>query len=180
MKWFTRNKKQVAIITILLLFSQNIYITAIDECAQTRTNNNAIQYSNNTDLNNTPESILKADPSADNTLRALGDPYNAFTTNGTGALPTWTDPAQWVGTISTDLSGFVDQTSSTIEFIDGTHTFSITPSVALTPYYVYYQGKCFTKATTETFTINNAIEGMHYICFDSTGTLVDLYSFPNF
>lgn len=79
-------------------------------------------------------------------------------------------------TLSQDVTGFVDRTSSTISFVNGTRTFTLAPTGA--NFKVYYRGKDYTITSSKSITISNS-SGGHYIGYDyNTGNLVDLGANP--
>lgn len=85
------------------------------------------------------------------------------------------DADSWLlGLPATDLSmfnvenGFTDSTASTLSFVDGTRTFTITPTGA--GFEAYSYGNRFTKSAADSLVIANT-EGLHFIYFDATGTL---------
>jgi hypothetical protein len=183
MNWLILRKiKHISISTLtltILLFSPYLFSKSFDDSSITSPTNSSINRESLSNNNDDLENILKSDEAMNDLLRALGDPYNAITNNG-GSGTTWTDPAQRVGDISYALSGFVNQTDSTISFVNGTRTFTIQPTAPLTQYLVYFKGKYFTKTTAETFQIANQ-EGMHYIYFNGiTGALEEFFTFPAF
>lgn len=79
-----------------------------------------------------------------------------------------------LGLPATDLSmfnvenGFTDSTASILSFVDGTRTFTITPTGASFEAYSY--GNRFTKSAADSLVIADT-EGLHFIYFDATGTL---------
>ena len=67
-------------------------------------------------------------------------------------------------------NGYVDRTQSTMSFVNGTRTFTITPTGA--SYEVWSFGVHLTITTARSVVISNT-EGLHYIYFDNNGTLID-------
>lgn len=63
--------------------------------------------------------------------------------------------------------GFVDQTSSTISFVYGTLTFTITPVGSFT---FYWQGQKYVKSGAENKVLAGT-DGLHYVYYDNTGAL---------
>jgi hypothetical protein len=72
------------------------------------------------------------------------------------------------------ITGEIDRTSSTISFSDIDRTFSIGPSGS--SYIVLLQGRQYRKTTTESLQISTA-EGLHYIYFNTNGSLTETTSF---
>jgi hypothetical protein len=70
-------------------------------------------------------------------------------------------------------SGFVDSTASTLSFVDGTRTFTITPVGTMFEGYSY--GQRFAKSAADSLVISND-EGLHFIYYDATGTLQEQLS----
>jgi len=68
-----------------------------------------------------------------------------------------------------DPTGFVNRTDSTIAWSDVNWTFTIDKVGASWTFYV--AGVAFVKTAAETVQLNPASEGLHYIYYDSTGTL---------
>jgi len=64
-------------------------------------------------------------------------------------------------------SGFENRNQSTISFVDGTRTFTITP---IGTYYFWCSGVRFSKTVAESIVISN-IEGLHFIYYDNNGVL---------
>jgi len=169
MKLFIYTKSHYAAV-ISLLLSHNILSISFDDLSPATQNSFII-------VNNTVKDVLKIDyPMNDDSLKkSLGNPYSAMTNNGVSGVA-WTDPAQWIGDISYGLSGFVNQTDSTMSFDNSSRTFTIEPTAPLAHYLVYFKGKYFTKTAAETFQITNS-EGIHYIYFDGTGKLIETFTF---
>lgn len=71
-------------------------------------------------------------------------------------------------------TGEIDRTSSTISFSDNDRTFSIAPSG--TSYIILIQGRQYRKTTTESLQISTT-EGLHYIYFNTSGSLAETTSF---
>lgn len=81
-------------------------------------------------------------------------------------------------TLSGDVSGFVDRTSSYITFNTTNRLFTLAPSGA--NFTVYYRGKAYLINSSKTLTLANS-SGGHYIGYDyNTGNLTDLGANPNF
>lgn len=81
-------------------------------------------------------------------------------------------------TLSGDVTGFADRTSSTISFNTSTRVFTLAPTGA--NFTVYYRGKNYLISTSKTITIANT-SGGRYIGYDhNTSNLVDLGATPNF
>ena len=72
-------------------------------------------------------------------------------------------------TVGTD--GEVDRSSSTIAFNNSTREFTISVTSGYSRYYVFIQGKLFTKTISQSVTLPNTT-GSYYIYFDETGDLV--------
>lgn len=68
-----------------------------------------------------------------------------------------------------ELHGMVSRTDNTLSFVDGTRKFTIAPTGSSFDF--WYQGTKFSKASTEV-TITTTT-GVHYLYFDSAGTLTD-------
>lgn len=68
---------------------------------------------------------------------------------------------------SLDPTGFINRTSSTLSFVDGTRTFTIAPTA--TNFSFYSNGILFTKTSTSKVITDTA--GMHYIYFDTNGAI---------
>jgi hypothetical protein len=66
-------------------------------------------------------------------------------------------------------AGFNDRTTSTLGFVDGTRVFTLTNVGTC---YVWTNNVRYAKAAPVTVTIANTV-GLHFIYFDSTGTLVE-------
>lgn len=64
-------------------------------------------------------------------------------------------------------TGFIDRTTSTISFVDGTRTFTISPTG--TNFSFYSGGTKFSKTAQTKIIANTA--GLHYIYFDVSGTI---------
>jgi hypothetical protein len=76
-----------------------------------------------------------------------------------------------------DATGFVDRTSSTISFNDGTRTLTLSPTGA--NFTVYYKGKSVVISSAQTLTIANS-SGSHWIHWDfNQNKLVDLGASPS-
>lgn len=71
-------------------------------------------------------------------------------------------------------SGLVDVTESTISFVKGTRTFSISPASSSFSFYI--KGRKFTKTTTQSVQISDD-EGTHFIFFNADGDLVSSTTF---
>jgi hypothetical protein len=81
-----------------------------------------------------------------------------------------------VGELTADMSGFLNRTSSTISFDNGTRTLTLTPTTATL---VYYRGLEYTIAVAKTLQITNTTGG-RYITYDPvTGLLVEGTSTPD-
>jgi hypothetical protein len=72
---------------------------------------------------------------------------------------------------SIDTDGEVDRSSSTIAFNNSTREFTISVTSGYSRYYVFIQGKLFTKTISQSVTLPNTT-GSYYIYFDETGDLV--------
>ncbi|WP_018306357.1 hypothetical protein [Desulfitobacterium hafniense] len=72
-------------------------------------------------------------------------------------------------------TGFPNRVDSTFIFDKATRVFTIQPIAA--EYEVYYRGQRFVKTTSESVTVPD-ITGMHYVYFDTNGTLQCSDTFP--
>jgi hypothetical protein len=72
-------------------------------------------------------------------------------------------PIEFIGSITKDITGFVDRTDSTLTFNNSTRTITLTPIDG--SYDLYYRGKKFTITNTLTKVITN-IPGGRYIKFN--------------
>lgn len=70
-------------------------------------------------------------------------------------------------------NGFENAINATLSFIDGLREFTITPS---TSFAVWSGSKRYIKTSPESLVISNS-EGLHYICYDTTGQLIEFTSF---
>lgn len=71
-------------------------------------------------------------------------------------------------------NGFDNQTDSTIAFVDGTRTFSITPTGAS---FSFNSGNLrFTKVAVDSVVATN-VEGLHYFYYDNSGVLIHTTTF---
>lgn len=75
--------------------------------------------------------------------------------------------------VTGEPTGFVNRTSSTLSFVDGTRTFTITP-VGSYDYYIH--GIKYTISVAKTIVIPN-VTGNYFIYLDTTGNLQSLSSF---
>ena len=75
-----------------------------------------------------------------------------------------------VGGVSYDMTGFPNQTDSTISFNEATRTFTLSPVGA--SFTVWRYGVELTITTSKTLTIANT-DGGHYIAMDASGNLFD-------
>lgn len=74
--------------------------------------------------------------------------------------------------IGKDLTGFPDQTTSTIAFDETTRTFTLAPAAG--SFTVYYRGTPYVVSTTKTLQISDTSNG-RYIIYDApSGTLLDV------
>ena len=83
-------------------------------------------------------------------------------------------------------NGFVDRADSTLAFVDGTRTFTITPSgVNPLGFTYFYQSIKYTVSSADSLVISD-VEGLHYIYYDDTGlaetltftpSIISLYAF---
>ncbi len=81
-------------------------------------------------------------------------------------------------TLTQDVTGFVDRTSSSIAFNPLTRVFTLSPTGA--NFTVYYRGKNYLISATKSLTITNS-NGGRYIGYNHlTGNLEDLGATPNF
>jgi hypothetical protein len=81
-----------------------------------------------------------------------------------------------VGELTSDMSGFLNRTTSTISFDNSTRTLTLTPTTATL---VYYRGLEYTIDTAKTIQITNTTGG-RYITYDPVaGVLVEGSSTPN-
>lgn len=78
--------------------------------------------------------------------------------------------------LSQDLTGFVDRTSSTYSFNEGTRTFSLVPSPTFD---IYFRGTKYTISTTKTIQIANTSGGRYIIYNYTSGQLEDVGSVPD-
>lgn len=79
-------------------------------------------------------------------------------------------------TLSHDVTGFPDRTSSTISFNTSTRTFALSPTGA--NFTIYYRGKDYRISSTKTLVLANT-SGGHYIGYDyNSGNLIDLGAQP--
>lgn len=155
--------------------------------------NNAVVAGANSSVNNTANTLVKRGPSGEFSAGAVtltsvttaGVTYP--TTNatqaqmeaGSDATTRYMSPAsikqaidvlanQGIGTITKDITGFANSSSSTLSWVDSTRTFTITP---ITSYDVYYRGKKLTISSTLSIVIPN-VDGPVYIYIDpATSTL---------
>jgi len=65
--------------------------------------------------------------------------------------------------------GFVNQTDSSLTFVPGTSTLTVT---TVSGYDFYYQGNLFHKSANDSIVVGVAT-GLHFIYYDATGALVD-------
>lgn len=65
--------------------------------------------------------------------------------------------------------GFLDRDDSTLSFVEGTRTFTISPAVSSFSFYVE-DGVEYEKTSGQSVVISDT-EGIHYIYFDTSGTL---------
>jgi len=92
------------------------------------------------------------------------------------SVPAWelTNPdpegvSSSLGSIAFYPHGFVNQTDSTLEFVDGFRQLIVG---TISSYDFYYQGTKFTKNNDDDVIISTTT-GLHFIYYDATGTLVD-------
>lgn len=76
-----------------------------------------------------------------------------------------------IGTLSNDISGFINGTDSVISFNSSTRIFTIAPSG--TSYSVYYKGTEYVISTPKTITLENTTGGRYIIYDHVSGLLVD-------
>jgi len=79
----------------------------------------------------------------------------------------WTIQQEPTGFPIDSATGEVDKASSTLSFVNGTRTFSITATGVTFDYYI--SGKKYSSALASTVIANT--EGMHYIYFDTAGAI---------
>lgn len=100
------------------------------------------------------------------THEAAADPHPQYAT-----LPE-------IATATGDIQGIVDRTASTISFVDGTRTFSVTPVSGSWTF--YYHGTLYTVSSTKSITIANT-SGARFIYIDpATLNLVEGSAIPDF
>jgi len=78
------------------------------------------------------------------------------------------------GDVTAEPTGFPNRTDSTLSFVHSTRTFTIAPTVTSFDY--YYKGRKTTVSAAQNVVIDDT-NGLHYIYYNSSGTLVSSTSF---
>lgn len=94
---------------------------------------------------------------------------DTFISSNLEGIDTELGKLQELNSAENEPTGFPNRTDSEISFDSSTRTLTISPTGS--SFSFFEEGTKFTKSTPQTVVIDDA-EGMHYIYFDSSGTLV--------
>lgn len=105
------------------------------------------------------ESIVQVNPL---TTSDLPEGINLYYTDSRARLA--------VGAVTKDMTGFLDRTNSTLSFVAGTRTLTLTPTTTAT---VYYRGKAISISSAKSIVITNTSGGRYIKLDPDTETLVE-------